>query len=179
MDIIRIKGHEFKLPPIRDSYDRRATLFKNEIIATLKKIGVPEDDIDIKLPRNARLGAPAKAGWIFDGHYLQYDYKRQPKYIENLYLVWKVIQKEVELFASEQKTVNDFLHEFTKQDDLEKVRKEARQTLNVAENETNIELITKRYKTLAKEHHPDSDGGDQEKFKKISNAFQVLKRELS
>ena len=38
MTKLNIKGHEFNKLLIRDSYDRRATQFKNNIIQTLKKI---------------------------------------------------------------------------------------------------------------------------------------------
>ena len=27
--------------------------------------------------------------WIFEGHYLRYDYKMQPRFVENLYFVSK------------------------------------------------------------------------------------------
>ena len=39
-------------------------------------------------------------------------------------------------------------------------------------------LINKKYKVLAKEHHPDMPMGSTEKFKEINNAHKTLKREL-
>ena len=54
MPIINVKGHEFNVHPIRDSYDRRALQFKNNIIAVFRKIGLTEDDVEIELETNAR-----------------------------------------------------------------------------------------------------------------------------
>ena len=38
MTTIQIKGYEIALPYIRDSYDRRAVQYRNNIIETLRKI---------------------------------------------------------------------------------------------------------------------------------------------
>ena len=46
------------------------------------------------------------------------------------------------------------------------------QILGVQEN-TPIDEIKKKYRKLAMEHHPDK-GGDEEKFKKISEAYDIL-----
>lgn len=42
---------------------------------------------------------------------------------------------------------------------------------------TTLQDIKKRYKTLAKQYHPDMPTGDTEKFKKINNANEVLIRQ--
>tara|TARA_B100000902_G_scaffold388499_1_gene434264 strand:+ start:999 stop:1439 length:441 start_codon:yes stop_codon:yes gene_type:complete len=50
----------------------------------------------------------------------------------------------------------------------------ARKTLGVSRNAT-LRQITKSYRKLALTTHPDKPGGDEEKFKAISNAYQKLK----
>lgn len=47
-------------------------------------------------------------------------------------------------------------------------------TLNISFGASDEE-IKKSYKQLAKKHHPDSDGGSEEKFKEIQEAYEVLK----
>ncbi len=178
MNTIKIKGYEYKVPVIRDSHDRRAQQFKNDIINTLHKIGVREDDTDIPLKPAARMAGAAMVEWIFEGHYLRYDYKMQPKFVENLYFVSKVLEREVASLLSEEKSFHDFLAEFSEPDDLEKTRREARALFELEEGVLDMGLITKRYKILAKKYHPDVEGGDSEKFKRVSNAFHVLQREL-
>lgn len=178
MTTIKIKGHDYKLPLIRDSHDRRAIQFKNDIINTLSKIGVKEDDTDVPLQHNSRVAAPATAAWMFEGHYLHYDYKMQTRFVENLYFVAKIIEREVALLLGGEKSFNDFLAEFSEPDDLEHARREAREVLELDDGVMDMEVITKKYKALAKKFHPDVDGGDPEMFKKISNAYHVLRREL-
>lgn len=39
---------------------------------------------------------------------------------------------------------------------------------------TNHDLLKKAYRKLAMTHHPDRQGGDAEKFKKISEAYEIL-----
>ena len=48
---MEVKGFEFKEPNIRDSYERRAVLFRNNIIETLRNLNLTEDDLDIPLQR--------------------------------------------------------------------------------------------------------------------------------
>ena len=45
--------------------------------------------------------------------------------------------------------------------------------LGVAESATDKE-ITRAYRKLAKEHHPDANPGSEERFKEISHAHDVL-----
>lgn len=47
-------------------------------------------------------------------------------------------------------------------------------TLGVDRNATDEE-IKKAYRRLAHKYHPDKDGGDEEKFKEVNTAYQVLR----
>jgi hypothetical protein len=175
---ITVKGHEFNQLMIRDSYDRRATLFKNNIIEALKKIGVVKDDVDVSLQKVARLKGSAMASWYFDDRYMYFSYKLLNRFIDNLYVVSKVIEMEVKSLMNEEITINDFVQHFSEDQDIEKKRKQARKILGVDEDCLDLELINKNYKELAKKHHPDM-GGEMEVFKRINNAHKTLKRELS
>ena len=46
---LKIKGYEFNAFIAKDSFDRRAILFRNNILEYLGKLGLTEDDIDIKI----------------------------------------------------------------------------------------------------------------------------------
>ncbi len=177
MALITVRGHEFNELMIKDSYDRRAIQFKNNIIAVLQKIGLTENDIDIVLPRIARLRGTAAASWYFEGRNMYFSYKNRATFVQNLYIVSKVIEAEVALLLAGEKMAEDFVRDFTEDRDVEKQRKEARKILGVEENCIDIEIINKSYKQLAKQQHPDL-GGDLEKFKEINNAHKMLKREL-
>ncbi len=174
---ITVRGHEFNELAIKDSYDRRALQFKNNIIAALKKIGLTENDIDIELPRIARLRGTAAASWYFDGRNMYLSYKNGATFVQNLYVVSKVIEAEVAALLAGEKMPEDFVRDFVEDRDVEIQRKEARKILGVEENCIDIEVINKSYKQLAKQQHPDL-GGDLEKFKEINNAHKMLKREL-
>jgi hypothetical protein len=100
------------------------------------------------------------------------------KFVENLSIIEKVLAIEVERLVSKEIIVDDFVREFTEDDDLHEQRKEARITLCVGPDEMDFEVITKNYKLLAKKYHPDMPSGDHECFQRINAAHKLLKKEL-
>lgn len=178
MRTINAKGHEFISHPVRDSYDRRAQQFKNKIIDVLSKLGLTEDDVEIDLEPSAVKSAPAAAAWYMGGHYLHYSHNSPRKYVENLSVVLKVIELEVDALIHERKTLQEFIAEFSEEKDVEKRRKEARDILGVGHDVHDFNVIDANYKALAKKHHPDMPEGDVAKFKEINHAHKILKREL-
>jgi len=179
MALVRIKGHDIVIPVVKDSFNRRALQFKNNICELLSKIGVVRDDIDIPWENAAFKKAPASVSWYFDGHNLHYSYDMCSKFVENLYMVQKVLEIELEALAEGDKTLDEFIAEFREEEDVVGRRKEARETLGVGPDEKDINVIDKAFKTLAKEHHPDKPNGDTAKFKEINKAHKILKRELT
>ncbi|MDP3990355.1 MAG: J domain-containing protein [archaeon] len=175
---ITVKGHEFNELLVRDSYDRRALLYRNNIVESLKKAGIIEDDIDVPVQKVARLRGHASASWYFDDRYMYFSYKLSNKFVENLYVVSKVIEMEVNSLLNKEITPEEFVQHFYEERDVEDKYKEAREILGVDKDCLDLDLINKNYKELAKKHHPDA-GGDAEMFKKINNAHKMLKRELS
>lgn len=176
--MIKVKGYEFNAFIAKDSFDRRAILFRNNIIESLGKLGLTDDDIDVKVEVVAYKRAPASASWYMDGHNLYYSYNGALKFVDNLFVVSKMIQLEVEALLNGTKTGEEFIRDFSEEKDVKERRKKAREILGVQEGSRDMELINKKYKELAKEHHPDMPGGDLEKFKAINNAHKTLKREL-
>ena len=57
-------------------------------------------------------------------------------------------------------------------------RAKARETLGIEKDALDMEAINKKYKEMARQAHPDMEGGCVEKFKEINNAHKILKREL-
>ena len=178
MATITVKGHEFTSVIARDSFGRRALQYKNNIISVLGKLDLTDDDIIIDIEPVAIKNIAASATWYCEGYRMYYSYKSAKRYVDNLYIVYKVIEFEVADLLSKKKTFDEFLADFTEKDDVEHMRKEARETLGVAPDVLNMAVIDKKYKELAKKYHPDVDGGDVEMFKKINNAHKILKREL-
>ncbi len=109
---------------------------------------------------------------------MNYTYKSSRKYVENLYVVLKVIELEVESVISGKKTGQEFIAEFSESKDFEKKQKEAREVLGVEEGTLDLNYIDSRYKDLAKKYHPDMPDGNAEKFKEINMAHKILRREL-
>ncbi len=178
MATITIKGHTFNAFIVKDSFNRRAQGFKNSIIQALGKIEIREDQTDIPLEVFALKRAPASATWFMDGYRLYYSYNGSLKFVENLYVVMKVIELEVNALLNGEKTAEEFIRNFSEDHDIEAQRKEAREILGVEPDSLDLELINRKYKLLAKEHHPDMPGGNPETFKAINRAHKMLKREL-
>ncbi|MBI5390109.1 J domain-containing protein [Candidatus Woesearchaeota archaeon] len=178
MATITIKGHTFNAVLAKDSFSRRALQYKNNLIKVLSKLGLTPDDIEIELEPFAIKNVPASATWYCEGYRMYYSYKASGKFVDNLYVVYKVIEFEVNDVLEEKKTFEEFLLDFTEKDDVEHMRKEARELLGVEHDTLDLDLINKKYKELAKKHHPDMPDGDTEMFKKINHAHKILKREL-
>lgn len=178
MTWVKIKGHEFNAIIVKDSFNRRAIQYSNNIIGSLRRIGLTEDDIEIPLEASAIRKAPAKASWYFEGYKMHYSYQASEKYVENLYVVSKVIELEIESLINEVKTVDEFIKDFSENDDVEMQRKNARSTLGLSEDTIDVNLINQKYKELSKECHPDKPNGNVDKFKEINNAHKILVREL-
>ncbi|HLC91196.1 MAG TPA: J domain-containing protein [Candidatus Nanoarchaeia archaeon] len=179
MDIISVKGYEFKAFNLKESSFRRVVQFRNDIINALSKLGLTEDDIDVPLETVAIKKAPASATWYMDGFRMYYDYKSANRFIENLYIITKVIELEVAAVISGEKTIQEFIQDFSEEKDIKEQRKEARKVLGVNEDSLDLEQINSKYKLLAKRYHPDMPEGSTEKFKLINNAHKMLKRELA
>jgi hypothetical protein len=178
MVILNIKGHKIQSVHIKDSCDRRALQISNNLIKLLGTIEVKEDDIDIPMERVAMKKAPAQVSWYFDNHHLHYSYNGASKFVENLAIVYKVVELEITALIDGEKSVEDFVLEFREEHDIVEQRKTARTTLGLNHDVIDVEVIDKAYKTLAKEHHPDKETGDVSKFKEINRAHKILKREL-
>lgn len=176
---IRIKGHEFEAIAVRDSFNRRAIQFQNNIINSLRKLGLTIDDIDIKIEPNVIKKMPASVSWYMNRHHLHYSHNSRSKYVENLYVVFKVIDLEVNALIEERRTIEEFISEFSEDMDVAKKRIEAREVLGLHKDIDDLAIIDKAYKDLAKQHHPDTENGSTSKFKEINHAHKILKRELS
>lgn len=177
--MVKIKGNEIAAPSITNSFDRRAIQIQNSIISTLKQLGIERDNVRMPMEKIAQRKAPASVEWWFQGRNFKYSYSLMPKFIENLYIIDKVLKIEVEKFISKEITLDQFGREFSEDDDLSSQLKEARKTLGVEENEKDFELISKKYKDLARVHHPDMPDGDHELFQKVNAAHKLIKKELT
>jgi hypothetical protein len=176
--MITIHGHEFNVPPIKDSYSRRATQLANKIFQVLKDLGISPDDIDIPEERMPMRKAPAEVSWWCAGYFCHFTYTPGKSYVENLYVIQKVLELEVKSVIEEKKSMEEFLQDFREDHDIKDLRKEARKTLGVEEDCMDIKEIDSKYKKLAKEHHPDMPNGNEVEFKKFNIAHKILRKEL-
>lgn len=179
MALVKIKGHEFNVITVKNSFNRKALQFKNKIITTLRAVGLTEDDVEINHEPVAMRKSQAIASWYLDGYYLHYSYQLANNYAENLFVVQKVIELKLLDLVNEEITFEEFLREFSEDHDIEDKRKEAREILGLDSDEHDLDVINKKYKALSKEYHPDMPNGNIDKFKKINNAHKILKRELA
>jgi hypothetical protein len=152
---------------------------KNNIVKLLTSIGVNENDIDVPVENVAIKKAKASATWYYSGHRMYYSHNMQRKFVDNLHVLFKVIEMESSLVLSEKKTFDYFISEFREDKDVDNKRKEAREFFGVSHDLNDLEIISKKYKAMAKELHPDMPTGDTEKFKQLNIAHKILKRELT
>ncbi|MDA3836432.1 MAG: J domain-containing protein [Nanoarchaeota archaeon] len=176
---IKIKGHEIEEPKIVNSFGRRAVQMQNHIIATLKKLGLSSDHIDIEMIKFTTMKKPASAEWYFQGRNFKYTYGQMPRFVDNIYVIDKILEIEVEKFLNKEITLDEFAREFSEEYDHSDQLTEARKTLGVDPEEKDFDVINKSYKKLARTHHPDMAGGDHEMFQKINAAHKLIQKELN
>ncbi|SFM43694.1 J domain-containing protein [Methanolobus profundi] len=177
--MVKIKGHELGSVVVKGASTRRAVQFQNNIITVLRKIGVNENDIEIPLERMAMKKTKASATWWIADERMHYSHNMQKNYVENLYVLSKVIEIEANRVLSEENTLSEFISEFREDADIYERRQEAREFFGCDYDETDFTVINEKYKTLARELHPDKPTGDTEKFKQLNVAHKILKRELT
>jgi hypothetical protein len=148
-------------------------------MATLKLLNIDRDNVDLIMERNARLKAKASVSWYFEGRNLKYSYSLCSKFIENLYIIDKVLEIEVDKLLDDEITLDQFQREFSEDDSLPGDLLEARKTLGVDADEVDFEVISKKYKDLAKKFHPDMAEGNHEMFQKINAAHKLIRKELN
>ena len=179
MEILKIKGHTVNFVPTTNNFNRRALQYKNNLIRALEKIGTKRDDVELELDGFCGREAKANVTWYFKGNKMYYEVATQKKFVDNIFIVSKIIENEVELVLLDKKPIEEFILEFREDDDVHDERKVAREFFGVEENHRDIEEINKKYKDLARELHPDMPTGDVEKFKKLNHHHKILKRELA
>lgn len=175
---INVRGHDINAPNIKDSYNRRATQFENTIMTALRRAGITEDYVDVKMEKFGFKKCPAAASWYVKGFHLHYSYNGCQRFVENLYVVSKIIEIETTALINEKLSFEDYVSKFSEEDNITEKRKEARTTLGLEHDEMDFNNISKTYKKLAKQHHPDMPEGDIEKFKALNAAHKILKREF-
>ena len=179
METISIKGHKFPLVLAKESFNRRALQYKNKLISSLEQLGVKRDDVELELDGYCGRNDKASVVWYHNGHRMEYKAESQEKYVDNLYIISKVIEHEVELVLTEKKPIEEFINEYSEDEDVAKERKEAREYFGLDEDHMDIEEVNAKYKELAKSLHPDTATGDVEKFKQLNHHHKILKRELA
>ncbi len=176
---MKIRGFEFELLPIRDSYLRRSVQLSNKIVLALSQIGIPVDDIEVSEEKVPIRLASASVSWYIEGNHCHFSHSSRQKYIDNLQVVAKVIELEIRLVLDGKKTIREFIYEYLERDDFEKERKQAREILQVDPLCKDMELIDTQFKKLSKKTHPDMETGDVDEFKQINRAHKTLRRELA
>lgn len=175
---IKVKGYEFELKTVTSGYDRKAVQYANNICDSLKKLGLTADDVKVTTDILGNKNLPAFVEWYFDFHHLQYRYGGTKRFIDNLQVVSRVIEMEVNELLEGKKTVADFVYDFTEEKDVKETRNNAREILGVDPKENDLEVINKKFKELSRELHPDMPNGNIDKFQALNKAHKLLKKEL-
>lgn len=177
--MLKIKGHEIPEPKITASFGRRAVQFEGHIVNTLKNIGVDSDYIKVSSEKFATQNLPASVSWYFEGRSCKYTYGLMPRFVENMYVIDKILSLEAEKLISKELTLEEFSREFSEDDNLSSQLVDARKLLGVDADETDFDVINKAYKKMARTHHPDMSGGDHETFQAINAAHKLIQKELN
>jgi len=175
-----VKGHQIEGKVTKSAYDRKAVMFANNIIDELKKLEIPRDQIEIKTNTIGNKNFPATIEFWAGGHYLRFSYSMTKRFIDNLYIIMKLVELEVQEVLNGEKDLHNFYHTFTEDGNRKEIAKEIKQAkldLGLNEDEQDLETIEKTYKKLARSSHPDL-GGSLEEFQKVNKAHKLIKKHM-
>lgn len=178
MPIIKIRGHDYNIHPTRDSFNRRSTQYANMIIEKFRLLGLTSDDIEITEERIPMRNAPASVSWWIQGYHCHFSFNKMGKFVDNLLVVLKVIEHNIDELVNENIGFEEFISNFKEEDNFDKKRLEAREFFGVEKDHIDLDMISQKYKKLAKTLHPDMPTGNTEKFKQLNEYHKILKREL-
>ena len=117
--MLKVKGYELEEPVFRDSFDRRAIKVQNNIFATLKQLNIDRDDAKVSMEKMARKKAKASVSFWFEGRNLKYTYHQMPRFIDNLYVVDKILEIYVNQLFEKEITLDQFHREFSDDDKID------------------------------------------------------------
>lgn len=181
METFVVKGHEIPLKITKTGCNRKAVQLVNSIVADLKLIGVVRDDIEVEIPTLANRISPAVLEFWLNRQYCRFSYSKAKRFVDNLYLISKLINLEVREVVEKRKDIHEFYSMFNESKSdmkaLDKSLNEAKLLLGVEENEDDIDTINLAYKKLARKHHPDL-GGSMEEFQKVNKAHKLIRKEM-
>lgn len=177
MQLLKIKGHEYKINPTRDSFVRRLTQYKNGIRETFRKIGLTENDVDFNEDHPIK-NTPANVTWWVEDHYCHFSFNKMNKHVDNMLVISKVIENAVKDLLDEKMSIEEFVTEFKEDKKVAERRLDARKFFELEDNHVDLKIINEKYKKLAKTLHPDMPNGSEDKFKELNEHHKTLKREL-
>lgn len=178
MQPITVREHTIKPLNPKGASQRKIVQLTNAILAVLARIGVHEDDVEVQQERVAIKRCPAEVSFWVDFEHCHYSYHACTSFIENLWVVYKVLEAEVNRIQAGEWTVEEFAYSFAEKTDVADLRREAREIIGVDKDCYDMAIVKKKYKVLAKQHHPDMPNGDHKTFQKINQAHKVLQKEL-
>jgi len=175
-----VKGHEIPVKITKSACDRKAVLFANNIVDELKKLNIPRDDVKIETNILGGKNFPATLEFWAGGHYLRFSYSMTKRFIDNLYMIQELIKLEVAEVLDGKKEILDFYSTFSEDGNRKEISKDlnkAKVVLGLDESETDVDVINKAYKKLARTSHPDL-GGSLDEFQKINKAHKLIKKQM-
>jgi len=166
-------------------YPARLTeaVYSRKIRDSFKKIGIESPYLDIKT--GGGKGTWSTDGWaevIWQVNEQEHSYKcdKLGNAMNNLAAIAQMIEAECKAIRRGLKTFGQVMNQFRIGFDADTGKRilSPRQVLGIPDKINDIDFITYKYKKLARESHPDTEGGDAEKFKEIQEAYINLKKEL-
>ena len=104
MNVFSVKGHEIKVKVTKAGYARKSVVFANNIVEELKKLNIIRDDIKIETNILGNKNLPATIEFWADGHYLRFSFSMTKRFIDNLYIIMKLVEIEVNEVLTKKKT---------------------------------------------------------------------------
>lgn len=174
---VEVNGLKLKIK--RNLIDSTSSIpsLRDYIYKWLGRIGITKDYISIEhgpYPRDCW----AEVKWQVNGDDYSYKCSSQKDNKNCLAAIEQLVHQEVIFIERGIKTFGQVMSQFRIGYEGKDKFIDPWQVLGVDKKIKDIDYITYKYKTKAKELHPDTGSGDAEKFKELQEAYTVIKKEL-
>jgi len=181
MPTIKVNGETviYKVSPYRSKCS--IAYYKRNMLDAFAKIGIKPPFLDLTFGGGMGYTSDdgwAEVSWIVNNQDFKYRCDSQPRSVDNVAAIAQMIEADSKAIRRGLKTFGQVMNQFKIGYDESGTKIQTpREIIGIPADIKDLEYIKYKYKSKAKELHPDA-GGNAEDFKQLNEAYKQIETEL-